>query len=161
MSLHYEWILSLRLRPDTPERFVEELRYHLGLSDLAPEVPTLDVDGAALAAYGDGDELAGGPITRLVQQQNGTWAVFVRIFVLDDAMYDLVQVVPQWLARWSLTQGWIGFAREELNLHPWLTFYVADRFAYAAPPGKQPEPFTEQAPPFILTQTTEPWPPRT
>jgi hypothetical protein len=62
MSLHYEWTLSLRLRSDVPEAFLEELRYHLGLSSLAG---------------------------------------------------------------WSLTEGWIGYAREELGLDPWLNF-VAD-----------------------------------
>jgi hypothetical protein len=29
--------------------------------------------------------------------------VFARAFVLDDAMYELMQTVPQWLAGWSLT----------------------------------------------------------
>ena len=30
---------------------------------------------------------------------------------------------------WSATQGWAGFAREELSLHPWLNFYVQDGHA--------------------------------
>jgi hypothetical protein len=160
MSLHYEWTLSLRLRPDTPDVFVEELRYHLGLSDRVPQDPTLDVEGAALAPSGDGDELAGGPATSLVLQQPTSappsWGVFARIRVLDDAMYDLVQVVPPWLAKWSLTAGWIGFAREEMSLNPWLAFYAADGHAYAASPGEEPQPLTDGAPPFRLTQTTEP-----
>jgi hypothetical protein len=45
MSLHYEWSLSLRLRPDVPEAFLRELRYHLGLTAVAPQAPTLDWDG--------------------------------------------------------------------------------------------------------------------
>jgi hypothetical protein len=46
------------------------------------------------------------------------------MFVLDDVMYELVQTEPPRLARWSATQGWIGFAREELDLNPGLNFYV-------------------------------------
>lgn len=42
MSLHYEWTLSLRLRPDVPEAFIGELRYHLGLDDHVPAEATLD-----------------------------------------------------------------------------------------------------------------------
>lgn len=72
MSLHYEWTLSLWLRPDVPAEFLDELRYHLGLSDQAPATPTLDVSGAALVSGGDGDELAGGPIAHLVRQQPGS-----------------------------------------------------------------------------------------
>ena len=127
MSLHYERTLSLRLRPDSPGGFLDELRFYLGLTDQAPRSPTLDLAHAELTT-GDEDVLAGGPIVRLVPQQEPGigppgWGLFVRTFVLDDAMYDLIQVVPSWLARWSLTEGWIGFAREELNLNIWLSFY--------------------------------------
>jgi hypothetical protein len=44
VSLHHEWTLSLRLRPDTPGSFLDELRFHLGLTDHAPEVPELEYD---------------------------------------------------------------------------------------------------------------------
>jgi hypothetical protein len=162
MSLHYEWMLSLRLRPDVPDAFVDELRFHLGLSDTTPPKPTLDYDYPVLSADADQDELPGGQIARLVRQQHGNWpeawGVLVRRFVLDDEMYQLVQDVPQWLARWSLTEGWIGFAREELNLDPWLNFYAARGHGYAASPGERPQALSEQAPPFAAAQTTEPWP---
>lgn len=165
MSLHYEWTLSLRLRPDTPSAYLDELRYHLGLAAQAPETSTLDYPDPALPTVGDGDELAGGPIVRLVQQQHGnvpaTWGLFARAFILDDAMYELIQILPPWLARWSLTEGWIGFAREELSLDIWLNFYAARGHAYAASPGEEPQPLSKEAPPFTPCQTSEPWPPRT
>jgi hypothetical protein len=78
--------------------------------------------------------------------------------VPDDEMYELIQVVPPWLAPWSLTDGWIGFAREELDLHVWLNFFAAHGHAYIAPPGEAPVPLLRDAPPFTLTQTTEQWP---
>ena len=97
-----------------------------------------------------------------MRQQHGswpaTWGLFARTFVLDDAMYELIQIVPQWLAPWSLTQGWVGFAREELGLDPWLNFYIASEHAYAATPGQQPQALGAGSPPFTATQTTGPWP---
>ncbi|HEX6523105.1 MAG TPA: hypothetical protein VF070_24375 [Streptosporangiaceae bacterium] len=106
--------------------------------------------------------LAGGPVASLIRQQPylnqpAVWGVFARTFVLDDAMYELVQIVPSWLAGWSLTEGWIGFAREELDLNAWLNFFASQGHAYAASPGGAPEPLAEQAPPFAPTQTTERW----
>jgi hypothetical protein len=124
--------ISLRLRPDTPDAFVEELRYHLGLSEQAPATSTLDWQAPALTADGCEDLLAGGPTATPIRQ-----------------------LVPPWLARWSLTDGWIGFAREELDLNPWLNFYAARGHAYAAPPGQEPPPLTTQAAPFTPAQTTE------
>jgi hypothetical protein len=159
VSLHYEWTLALRLRPDAPESFLAELRFHLGLTDQLPDDPVLEYDWPCLVADSD-DALPGGGIRSLVVQQPyldrpGSLGLFVRTFVLDDGMYELMQTVPTWLAPWSLTQGWIGDAREKLGLHPWLYFYVQNGHAYAAEPGKTIEPLSDGAPPFTLRQTTD------
>ena len=108
-------------------------------------------------------QLPGGPVASLVRQQPylnrpAVWGVFARAFVVDDAMYELMQTVPQWLAGWSLTEGWIGYAREELGLDPWLNFYVMQGHAYVASPGGSPEPLSQAAPAFTATQTSERWP---
>lgn len=159
VSSHYEWTLSLRLRPDVPGPFLEELRFHLGLDDHLPESPELEIDWPCLVTQPD-DHLPGGAVRSLVMQQPyanrpGSLGLFVRTFVLDDIMYELVQVVPAWLAPWSLTQGWIGQARDELSLHPWLNFYVQDGHAYAAEPGGNVETLDESTPPFTLSQTSD------
>ena len=65
----------------------------------------------------------------------------------------LVDTVPIWLAPHSQTQGWIGSAREELDLDPALHFYTQDGHAYAAAPGEAIQPLAESAPPYTLTQT--------
>ncbi len=160
MSLHYEWTLSLRLRPDTPATFLAEVRYHLGLTDQPPEHPELDADWPCLASDPVDDRLAGGGVVSLVEQRPylnlpASYGLHVRTYVLDDVMYDLIQTVPPWLARHSLTQGWIGFAREELALHPRLHFYAQDGHAYVAEPGGPVNPFDATAPPFTLTQTSD------
>ena len=159
MSLHYEWTLSLRLRPDAPASFLDELRFHLGLAEQLPEDPELGIAWPCLVTEPD-DALPGGGVRSLVAQRPysnrpGSFGLFVRTFVLDDAMYDLMLVVPPWLARWSLTRGWIGQAREELSLHPWLNFYVQDGHAYIAEPGGSVEPLDDGAPPFTLSHTSD------
>ena len=103
---------------------------------------TLDADWPCLAVDPADDRLPGGGAAALIEQQpylnrTACYGLYVRLKMLDDAMYDLVQIVPRWLARWSLTQGWIGVARR-LALNPWLNFYVQDGRAYAAEPGGTP-----------------------
>jgi hypothetical protein len=159
VSLHYEWTLSLRLRPDAPASFLDELRFHLGLAEQLPDDAELELDWPCLVTEPD-DALPGGGVRSLIAQQPyasqpGAFGLFVRTLVLDDAMYELMSVVPVWLARWSLTQGWIGQAREELSLRPWLNFYVQDGHAYAAEPGGGIESLDDTAPPFTLLQTSD------
>jgi hypothetical protein len=81
--------------------------------DFVPQAPTLDWVGPALASGGGGGELAGGPVASVTRQQPyvgrpAAWGIFVRAVVLDDAMYELVQIVPPRLAAWSLTEGQAG-----------------------------------------------------
>lgn len=162
MSLHYEWTLSLRLRSETPPAFLDELRYHLGMSSLVPRERTLGWPYPVFGSGDDPDSLPGGPVRRLARQELGAvswaWGMLARVSVPDGEMYELMQVVPPWLAPWSLTNGWIGFAREELDLDVWLNFFAAHGHAYIAAPGEAPTPLLPTAPPFTLTQTTEQWP---
>lgn len=159
VSYHYEWMLALRLRPDAPEPFLAELRFHLGLTDQLPDDPVLEYDWPCLVADNDSALPGGGVRSLLVQQpyldRPGSLGLFVRTFLLDDGMYEVVQTVPGWLAPWSLTQGWIGHAREELDLHPWLHFYIQNGYAYAAEPGKPVKPLNDGAPAFTLQRTTD------
>jgi hypothetical protein len=156
MSLHYEWVLSLRLRTDVPDAFVDELRFHLGLADERPVTAELDYE-YPIFAIADDDALPGGSVSSLKFQtpdsKSGRLGLYVRTFALDDDMYDLMLTVPPWLARWAATEGWIGFAREELALDPWLNFYAANGYAYVAAPGDRPNPAQDGAPPFTATQT--------
>jgi hypothetical protein len=158
VSLHFEWTLSMWLRADAPEAFLAELRFHLG-DGSARASGELPYDYPVFAP-GVGDALPGGPVASLTRQSRcvnrpAMTGLFIRAFITDDTMYDLIQTVPPWLARWSATQGWIGFAREGLELDPWLHFYVQDGYAYLAAPGQTPAPVSADAPQFSLTQTTE------
>ena len=160
MSLHYEWIMSLRLLPSAPASFVEELRWHLGLQmQDQPRERSLALSEPALTPSGD-DSPPGGEAVSLREERPylnrpPVLGLFVRLLVLDDVMYDLAQLVPPWLARWSMTQGWIGFAREEMSLVPWMVFYAQDGYAYAGQAGSTPEPLHQGGPRFRLKQTSD------
>lgn len=164
MSLHYEWTLSLWLRPDTPDAVLTELGWHVGLEPGRPDECTLE--GAAPALPEDQERgtscLPGCEVTSLVQQRPFgnrplLTGLFLRRYVLDDHMYDVMCTFPEWLARWSSTEGWIGCAREELDLKLWLNFYASGGHAYIATPEQlpqePPEPLVASAPAFRLRQT--------
>jgi hypothetical protein len=74
---------------------------------------------------------------------------------VNDAKNELLLTVPAWLARWSATEGWIGFAPDVLDLDIWLNFYASGGHAYAARPGERPEPLAEDAPAFTATLTSD------
>ena len=82
--------------------------------------------------------------------------MFARTMVADDAMADYLVIVPPWLARWSLTHGWIGYAARTAICSPGFEFYAMDGHAYAAQPGQDPGPLVGGAPPFTLQHTTNP-----
>jgi hypothetical protein len=64
-----------------------------------------------------------------------------------DALRDTTTWRAPRRTRWSATDGWIGFAREELALDPWLNFYASNGYAYIAAPGDRPNPAQHEAPP--------------
>ena len=47
----------------------------------------------------------------------------VSIGMLDDGFYDTWPFLLSWLARHSETQGYVGYTREEMDLHPTLTYF--------------------------------------
>lgn len=160
MSSHYEWLLSLWLRLDTPETFLAELRWHLGLVSPRPDKCTLGTVDPALAPSHAVvvSPLPGGEITSLAEQtpyvnRPPFVGLLVRRYVLDDDMHEVTQTLPEWLAPWSATEGWIGCAREVYEVNPWLNFYVSQGHAYAAEPARAPLPLVSGAPAFTARQT--------
>jgi hypothetical protein len=68
VSVHYEWVLSLRLRPDVPEPVLAELRFHAGLAGERPAMHELGYDFPVFTLVTD-DALRGGAVTTLKFQQ--------------------------------------------------------------------------------------------
>ena len=155
MSLHYEWVISLRLRQDLPADALAEVRWHLGLEHSPPATRKLDESPPVFVEPETG-WMPGGHLAVLKEQDSPdgpSLGMFVRTLVLDDGMYELLEKVPRWFAGVSATEGWIGMAREEMNLEVWLNFYVQGGQAYAAGPGEPPHALADSAPAFTLTQT--------
>jgi hypothetical protein len=156
VSLHFEWVISLRLRRDLTPDELAEVRWHLGIDNTPPMARVMPEDTPLFAQSNTG-WMPGGHIVVLREQdsiEGRSVGMYVRTLVTDDGMYEFVQTVPPWLARVSATQGWIGMAREEMALDVWLNFYVQDGHAYAGGPGESPQALTPSAPPFTLTGTS-------
>jgi hypothetical protein len=159
MSQHYEFQLSFDVRPDAPESFLTELQWHLGLGPRSAEESGLDRNQPVLA--GDDEYLAGGGYAfvgrRVIYEIDGREiyrdTVFVRRYLLDDDLYDLMTPLLTWVAQYCDTQGWIGFAREEFDLQPWLFFYVQDGQPYTGDLAEAPTPLLPEAAPWRLEQT--------
>lgn len=94
MSLHYEWTLSLRLRPDVPASFLDELRFHLGLPEHSPHNAELEIDRPCLVTAPDAARPGGRRPVVGCSAAVLKPARLVRPFVFDDAMYELVRLLP-------------------------------------------------------------------
>ena len=158
MSLHYEWVLSLHLRADVPAGFVSELRWLMGLQQDRPETRTLEIDHPALACRQDvalpEGELAQLTVQRPLSNGPDQLGLYSRTFQLDDDMYELIQVIPPWLAAHSATRGWIGAAREEMGMTTWMDYYAQDGCAYGSAADGSIEALSAGAPPFTLWQAS-------
>jgi hypothetical protein len=150
-------MLMLVLSPDAPQPFLDELRWHLGLTDTGPASPTMKGGGPSLVpnrpSYLPGGELAVLSEQRLYGNRPPLLCLFTRIQMDEEETYEMIQVVPSWLAPWSRTQGWIGYVREEMDLTPWMQLYVQDGEAYWSGDAGAIESLSGEAPPFTLTGT--------
>jgi hypothetical protein len=126
MSFHYEVVISLFLRDDTPSEVLDELRWHIGLSEQQPATSAIDVD-YPLMRPGE-SYLPGGDIAVLQRQyryddahgvNHHAWGLYVLLFWLDDDLGQAAQITT-WLAPYADEDGYIGSFREEADEQPTL-----------------------------------------
>ncbi|GLY53759.1 hypothetical protein [Lentzea sp. NBRC 102530] len=125
MSLHFEVVYSLFLRDDTPRETLDELRYHLGLTEDRPQNLVVDHDHPVLAPDPD-SYLPGGEHVALRRQGRGrnsdgeihAWGLYARLYWVDDQWAEVWWQVAQWLAPYVADDGYIGFYREEQDERP-------------------------------------------
>jgi hypothetical protein len=150
VSLHYELVIAVHLRGDLADSDLAEVRWHLGIGTKPDEA--LIRDGPLFGPEG-ASYLPGGDITRLDQEVRAgsggpasAWGVFVRRFMLDDTLYELLTPLCGWLAAVA-TDGYAGFWREEdemaLNV-----MIVRQGHTYMATSSADVEPATFAAPPW-------------
>jgi hypothetical protein len=127
MSSHYEMVFSLFLRDDTPGDVLDELRWHLGLSEQRPTISALHTD-YPLMRPGD-SYLPGGDVTVLQRQyrydempgvKHYAWGLYARLFWLDDHWAQASWQIANWLAPYVEEDGYAGFFREETDERPTL-----------------------------------------
>jgi hypothetical protein len=147
MSYHYEVVFSLFLRDDTPSDLLDELRWHMGLSEERSTTPATDMD-YPLMRPGD-SYLPGGDLAVLQRQyryddasgvKHYAWGVYARMFVLDDAMGEVWQIAT-WLAPHAEDDGYAGFFREETDERPRL-LAIRGGELYSYELGEQPQPLS-------------------
>lgn len=111
VSLHFEVVVSFFLRNDLDATARQELEWHIGRaprpSTASETEPFFGPDGPSY--------LPGGDITRLESTDHTIrplTGVFVRRYMLDDRLYDLIAPICRWVADVAV-DGYAGFWREE------------------------------------------------
>jgi hypothetical protein len=101
---------------DVDDSDLAEVRWHLGIG---PQPDAADLTAGPLFGPEGAGYLPGGDISRLdreVRSGDGGpvsgWGVFVRRFMLDDELHELLTPICDWLAAVAI-DGYAGFWREE------------------------------------------------
>lgn len=169
MSKHFSLLLELDLLVELPEEDLQVVRRLIGLTPSGPENERYDVwteprppSGADIADPPAQElPIPGGPTAQLVRRvvsmglsrQEVRWSLAVRALLIDDSFYEEGWRTVDWLARRSATRGFIGQAREELDLVPSWTFFAADGFGYVTVRGEV-FALSQEAPPPPADLTT-------
>jgi len=147
VSLHYEVVFSLFLRDDTPVEVLDELRWHLGVTDEPPAVRALpDVDWPALRPQEETGWLPGADVAELRRQyrttrlgvDNYAWALHARCCWYDDERDHVWWDMAAWLAPYAAEEGYAGFYREESEDVPTVLLVRGGR-AHEWRPGQEPK----------------------
>ena len=123
VSDYHDLFLAVDLRPDLPGPFLDELGWHLGLTDTAPPIHTaaeFEYWGGAWQVFAGPQEshaFAGADTSVLVRAAhrtdgdgNAPWALTARACVHEDEFGIVMGVVCRVL-RQATTRGWAGFVR--------------------------------------------------
>jgi hypothetical protein len=139
MSLHFEFTLTLDLKPETPQQVIDTLAYMTRSEEYEfsdpPSHPWFESDDEwreTLQADPEATHLPGNQWTVFRQAyrytQHGVdqyrWTLSFRREMLDDEFYEDWWQLADWLARWSETQGFVGYYREEFNRSPTLIYFL-------------------------------------
>ncbi|MDT7782948.1 MAG: hypothetical protein QOF58_1367 [Pseudonocardiales bacterium] len=122
MSSHYEVVFSTFLRDDTPPAVLDELRYHLGVTEQRPHNLVIDYDFPVLRPDTD-SYLPGGDHVALRRQLRGhhangehhAWGLHARLYWLDDQWAEIWWQVVSLLAPHVEDDGYAGHFREEYD----------------------------------------------
>jgi hypothetical protein len=113
MSLHFEVVVSCYVRDDLDPTALQELRWHIGKGPR----PVTASEPEPFFGSDEASRLPGGDITKFEtalghRSGQAPTGLFVRRFMLDDRLYDLMTPICRWVADVAL-DGYAGFWREE------------------------------------------------
>ncbi len=157
----YGVYLGCDLAVDVDSSVIDEIRWHLGLTDAPPDRWTFrgvgDSPSAPIASLADATPVASvrphaGP--HEAGEVGRHWALHWRAEFPAEALA-AVTALASWLAGHCATQGWIGFVDDGLADRPVarppsIYFFVQDRRLYGGPPGTAPLPMESGYPPYLL-----------
>lgn len=136
MSLHFELFLAMDLKPDTPQNILNILEYmtHSEDTEFKASLPSdflNEVDDWLYILRKEEARIPGelGSVFRRAYRytQSGQdvyrYTLGFRVFLLDDYFYEVYESFLKWLAQYSETTGFVGYWREEADLHPILIYF--------------------------------------
>ncbi len=154
--------LGCDLAIDGDPTLMDEVRWHLGIADVAPARQTfsraVEPSSVPVASLAEATPLASIHLQAEPDESGATtarrWSVHWRAEFPAEAL-SAVTALVSWVAGHCVTQGWIGFIDDGLAEHPVarppsIYFFVQDRRLYGGPPGKAPLPMESGYPPYLL-----------
>jgi len=139
LSAHFDLAIALDLKPDTPQQVLDTLRYLMRTEDYDFDNPPDHefftrwddqhwrnwMPLAENSTYSPGE--AGSSLRRVYRYtQHGQdvyrYTFSFRCWMLDDGFYEWWPFA-KWLALHSHTSGYVGYYREEFDLHPTLIYF--------------------------------------
>lgn len=153
VSHYYEVVFSFFLRPDTPGRVLDELRWQLGLTPQRPRGSVMG-DGEAMLRPAPETLLPGVECAALERQHVHTrrrvaperadgdaymWGLYARVCWHDDTWANHWLDLADGLARHAEDSDYAGFFRAETDGRPTL-LSIRDGRAYLCPWGGEPIP---------------------
>jgi hypothetical protein len=158
----YGVYLGCDLAVDGDSALIDEVRWHLGITDTRPDRLTFlgvgDPPSGPVASLADATPVAAvrpHPEPHSPGEPAGRrWALHWRAEFPADALAAVTALVS-WLAGHCATQGWIGFiddglADRPVARPPSIYFFVQDRRLYGGHPGTAPLPMESGYPPYLL-----------
>jgi hypothetical protein len=159
MSLHFDLTIALDLKPDTPERVIDTLAYMTRVEDYTFDNPPQheffeDNYWRKMLRAAPEDTYVPGRLYHSFHKayrfhQGGEshyrYTLGFRCYLLDDVFYEACWRLLEWPSPHSETEGYVGYFREELALHPTL-IYFKHGSVYIVDAKAVPEPIRGEPP---------------
>src|SRR5690349_18806779 len=124
MSLHFDLFLACDLKPDVPEHVLNAIKGAVGDKDYLPSDNPEDHWQNLLCYEDQYTTLFPGGVHSFFSrvsspskpgEERFRYTLSFRVFELDDVVYEEHYQFLVWLAKYSETEGFVGYLREEMS----------------------------------------------